>query len=366
MMTKNKHPLSLYVHVPFCNHICFYCDFSHVLTNPKTIQDWLSALKREYEEKKIAHDLKTIYIGGGTPSALDVDTLEAFLSLFDSHIKEIEEYTIEVNPESITKEKVECFLRHGINRISMGMQTSNDALLKEIGRTHTFEQTKQAMRLLKEVGFTNISLDLMYSLPKQTMEDLVASVHEAIKLEPTHISIYSLTIEENTVFGKKGVKPLEGDLEADMYFKILELLPQYGYQQYEISNFSLPGYESKHNLCYWNYEDFYGLGCGASGKENNIRYDKPSVLNAYLKNPLACTSIEESKEEQTFNAFMMGLRKKEGIYLPSFEQTDIQSLFGERINDLIHEGLLERNQDYLRCTKEGLPILNTILVRLLD
>ena len=357
-------PKSLYLHVPFCKTICYYCDFCHSVYTRKQANLWLETIKKELALKDVSTNLDTIYIGGGTPSALDDDLLDSLLDMLDPYTRCIKEYTIEVNPETMTKEKVSILKKHGINRISMGLQSSDKSLLKLMNRHHDLEDVKRVMDLFREQDITNISLDLMYSLPTQTLEILKKSIEDTIALKPSHISIYSLTIEENSVFGKKGYQSLDDDLEADMYELACTELAKQGYKQYEISNFCLDGKESKHNLAYWHYEDFYGISLGASGKENGIRYDNTTNFKEYYENPLKRNETLLSKDDQIFENIMMSLRLKKGLNITNFnEKYDISlvALYQNAIQSNIIQGNLMIEDDYLKCTEKGYPILNTIL-----
>ena len=359
----------LYLHVPFCKSICYYCDFCHMAYNAAMAEKWLSALEKEFCLRTFSKDLKTIYIGGGTPSALTDEELERVLQLLEPYSGRCEEYTIEVNPETVTQTKVNLFQNYGINRISMGLQTSDDALLSSIGRRHTFADVKAAVQRLKQGGIDNISLDIMYGLPHQTLSSLQKTVEDAVSLSPKHISLYSLTIEENSVFGKRGVQPCDSDLEADMYDWIVEALPQYGYDQYEISNFSLHGYESRHNKAYWYYKDFYGVSAGASGKQSHIRYDNTDNIAAYCLDPLLREEIPLTKEDEAFEMIMMSLRLVEGLDLQRYAEVvgeRFEVHYGEKCTKLIEEGLLETCDGHVRATKHGMKILNSVLVALMD
>lgn len=357
-------PKSLYLHVPFCKTICYYCDFCHSVYSRKQALLWLETVKKEITLKNINTCLDTIYIGGGTPSSLDDDLVDSLLGLLDPYARFVKEYTIEVNPETMTKEKVSILKKHGINRISMGLQSSDKSLLKLMNRHHDLEDVKRVMSLFYEQDITNISLDLMYSLPTQTLEILKKSIEDTIALKPSHISIYSLTIEENSVFGKKGYQSLDDDLEADMYeFACLEL-EKHGYKQYEISNFCLEGKESRHNLAYWHYLDFYGISLGASGKENGIRYDNTTIFKEYYDNPLKRNETILPKDDQIFENIMMSLRLKQGINIREFNKKydiSLVELYQKPIYDHIEQGNLMIEDDYLKCTEKGYPILNTIL-----
>lgn len=359
----------LYLHVPFCRSICAYCDFCHTVYTEKQADAWLAALRKEFEVRQPAKAVRTIYIGGGTPSALSCRQLEELFSLLSPFTAGVQEYTMEANPESVTEEKAVLMRKYGIGRVSMGLQTSSGALLHVIGRRHTYEDVRQAADILRRAGIGNLSLDLMYGLPGQTMEDLRQSCLDAIALHPQHLSLYSLTVEENTVFGKKGIRPADSDLEADMYDWIAEELPRHGYRKYEISNFALPGYESQHNTAYWEYRDFCGMSCGASGKENHSRYDVVRSLAAYCRNPLARTEIPLSRADEQFEMIMMSLRMVRGMSLQRYEdafQEPFERRFGQKAGHLIRDGLLEIRDGYVRATAYGLEILNTVLVELMD
>lgn len=368
-ITNKTQPSHLYLHVPFCSHICGYCDFAHVVYQNPQADSWLEAVERELKEKKISTSLTTVYIGGGTPTSLSAQQLQRLLSDLDPYVSQAKEYTIEINPETLDEEKCQILKDHGINRASIGFESSDPKLLALMGRHHDYACIERGMTMLKKYGIENISLDLMYSLPFQTMEMLQKSVEDALQLQPRHLSLYSLTVEENTVFGKKGYRNLDEDEEADMYEWICSFLPQNGFTQYEVSNFCRDGYESLHNLGYWHYDDFYGIGCGASGKENHVRYDHPKNLRSYLEDPLYVEKTELSQEDEMFEMLMMGVRLKKGMDLHLFEKR-----FGCRFDD-VYKAPLERmissgnmivENGYLKCTDRGYEIMNTLLVEFLS
>ncbi len=367
-MNQNKKPQALYVHVPFCRSICYYCDFCHRFYQEKEADAWLQALRKEILYFSPGPDLRTVYIGGGTPTALSDAQLDSLLCLLDPYTKNVREYTIEINPETLDENKAAILAEHGINRASIGLQTADEELLKKIGRHHTAAGVAEAVRLLKDHGIDNISLDLMYSLPDQNMASLRESIRFALSLQPKHLSLYSLTVEENTVFGRKGITPLDEDTEADMYEEICRILPQAGYRQYEISNFALPGYESQHNLVYWHYEDFYGLSAGASGMEDHCRYDKPSNLSEYLNDPLKRDVIPLTRKDEMFETVMMGLRLKDGIFLQDFQNRfgmSFSQAFGAPAEKLLDEGKLQITDGKLKCADAYYHLLNSVLSDLL-
>lgn len=368
MMTAGNKPEALYLHVPFCRHICFYCDFCHVVWQPEKSRRWLEALEKEISSRQISPHLRTIYIGGGTPSCLPYDQLERLLQLLQPYSTYVEEYTIEINPETLDERKAELMASFGINRASIGMQSSDKDLLKMMGRRHDLNMVKTTAGCLRRAGISNISLDLMYSLPGQTMEVLKQSVDDALSMDPDHLSLYSLTVEENTVFGKKGMEHLDDDTEADMYEWITKYLEEKGYHQYEISNFAKAGRESEHNLTYWRYDDFYGVSCGASGKENGCRYDNIRDLNAYLEDPLSREVTVLDEDDRIFETVMMGLRMRRGMDMNRFAERygrTMHEVFGKDLDRMLVEGLLEEEGNMLRCTDRGFELLNEILIELM-
>ncbi len=360
---------SLYVHVPFCASVCFYCDFFRQVYRKETADAWLDALEYELHHTAVGEGLETIYIGGGTPSSLSELQFERLLSLLDPYKNDISEYTVELNPETVSEAKINTLLMHGVNRVSIGLQSHDAALLKQMNRRHSFEDVKRLVHQISACGISNISLDLMYSLPSQTMESLQESTRRAVSLNPAHLSLYSLTVEENSVFGKQGVQPLDEDTEADMYEWICSYLSKHGYDHYEISNFARDGKESLHNVRVWEYENFYGIGCGASGKDETGRYDHPGSLKQYLKDPVAKRYTVLSEAERMYETVMMGLRLSRGIRRARFQKIfgkDLTEVYPETINSLCREGMLVMNEERLYCSAQGFELLNTVLVRFME
>jgi oxygen-independent coproporphyrinogen-3 oxidase len=358
---------ALYVHVPFCDKICAYCDFTRVVTHPKLISEYLGALKAELESYPL-NFYKTIYIGGGTPTALNEKELTILFEILKPSSKMVHEYTIEINPESLTLDKVKVMKRYGINRVSLGVQTFDENELKLLHRSHTLEDIISAINLLRTHQITNISIDLIYGLPLQTLESFERSIHEAFKLPITHLSLYSLTIEPHSEFGRQKLTKVSDEMEESMYFKAIELFKSYGFHQYEISNFTKDK-PSQHNSVYWHSEDYLGIGPGAVSLLKNKRIENTKNLMNYQKGLFHESIIELTLEDQRYEFMMMGLRLKEGITLDRY-----QTRFGEpmsihyekQINNLIKKGWLEMKEGSLRCSEEGFPLLNTILGELLD
>ncbi|MFC0473443.1 radical SAM family heme chaperone HemW [Halalkalibacter kiskunsagensis] len=366
-----------YIHIPFCEHICHYCDFNKVFLKNQPVDDYIHSLLLEMKRTMGDHPttgLKTVYIGGGTPTALSAKQLDVLLKGMQEvlPIKHIEEYTIEVNPDSIEENKLDVLKKYGINRLSMGVQTFNEQLLKGIGRTHTRSSVEDAIARSRAAGFSNISLDLMFGLPNQLPIHFTETINEAIALSVEHISAYSLKVEEKTVFfnrkrqGKLTLPPEED--EVMMYQDLLNRTKDAGLLQYEISNFAKNGFESKHNLVYWNNEEYYGFGAGAHGYVNGIRYQNHGPIPKYLKaieqgSAPTLHTHEVSPVERIEEAMFMGLRKREGVPFDVFEKLYGRSLlecFGEQIELLQERGLVKVNSDSIKLTEEGLLLGNEV------
>lgn len=354
---------SCYIHVPFCDSICSYCDFERCKSHPVLMDKWLHQIIKDIESRK-DEDLKTIYIGGGTPSALSVSQLDELLTSLD-HFHPME-YTIEANIENLTTQKIQLLVKHKINRISLGVQTLDNDLLKIINRKHTKESIFSKIEEINKSGIQNISVDMIYGLPTQTLEIWERDLNE-IASNPyiSHISIYSLTIEENSTFGRNRIEKVSEELDEEMYFKAIECLRNKGFHQYEISNFARNNHESCHNKAYWKYEDFIGIGCGAYGKENHIYYHIPFNINDYIHqmNNVEKTYLE--KEDEMFESIMMSLRMKEGIDIEYWNKQfscDLINVYADAIQKNIQLSNLVIENGFLRCSEKGFGLLNTILV----
>ncbi len=371
-ISMQSKPTSAYVHVPFCTQICFYCDFSKVFIKNQPVDDYLVHLMQEVDSYDI-RTLRTLYIGGGTPTALSAKQLDFLLQELDKRLdlSQIEEFTIEANPGDLTAEKVEVLAASKVNRVSLGVQTFDDLMLKKIGRSHTVKDIYDNIDRLKQAGFHNISIDLIYALPGQTIDQVKENVARAIGLDIPHMSLYSLILENHTVFmnrmrrGKLNL-PQE-DTEAEMFDYIISELEQAGFEHYEISNFSKPGFESRHNLMYWDNAEYYGLGAGASGYVDGIRYRNHGPIRHYLK------AVEEgnarvheevlSKQEQMEEEMFLGLRKKSGVSITRFSQKfgeDFKKIYGDVVAELATDGLLKVEHDVVRMTKKGLFLGDTV------
>lgn len=357
-----------YLHVPFCQDICAYCDFFRCRYHVGLAEKWLAAIAKELTIKKLS-PLTTMYIGGGTPSALQPQQLETLLSLLVPYTKEVNEYTIEANVESLTDEKLDICQRYGVNRISLGVQSLQPSLLNQMHRHHTSEDVLACIKRIHAHGIHNISIDMIYGLPKQSLAMWEEDLHTIVSSFPIqHISLYGLTIEPHSKFGRQGIQNIDEDIEADMYDLAITLLQQYGFQQYEISNFAKPKYASLHNQVYWRYEDFYGIGCGASGKDKRGRYENTSNLETYLQQGASSVYEKLDTKAQMFEMIMMSLRMKQGISRQAFFERfgkDISEVYGSIIEKQKEKGLLLVDEEKIWASERGFHLLNDVLVEFL-
>ncbi|HEN2646416.1 TPA: oxygen-independent coproporphyrinogen III oxidase [Streptococcus agalactiae] len=367
-----KKPTSAYVHIPFCTQICYYCDFSKVFIKNQPVDAYLQALIREFRSYDIT-ELRTLYIGGGTPTSISAVQLDYLLTELsrDLNLNTLEEFTIEANPGDLTVDKIEVLQKSAVNRVSLGVQTFNDKHLKRIGRSHNEAQIYSTIDALKTAGFQNISIDLIYALPGQTMDDVRSNVAKALSLNIPHLSLYSLILEHHTVFMNKMRRgklhlPTE-DLEAEMFEYIISEMERNGFEHYEISNFTKPGFESRHNLMYWDNVEYYGVGAGASGYLDGIRYRNRGPIQHYLKGVSEGNArlSEEvlSKNEMMEEELFLGLRKKEGVSIGKFEQkfgTSFEKRYGQIVQELQSDGLLKENNGFIQMTKKGFFLGDTV------
>ncbi|GAB3050737.1 radical SAM family heme chaperone HemW [Virgibacillus ainsalahensis] len=367
---------SVYIHIPFCQQLCQYCDFVKFYYNEKAATEYIEALAHEINMningKK--NKIRTIFIGGGTPTALNKEQLRSLFQIIHEKfdVSNVEEFSIEVNPGDLDMEKTKLLQAFGINRISFGVQVMDDKMLKRLGRLHRVSDVYETVDLLNKHNFTNISLDLIYALPHQTVEQFKKSLDEAVSFNLPHYSTYALQIEPKTVFYQKHKKgklhrPAEDD-EVQMYEILRKTMQGNGQRQYEISNFAKPGFESKHNLTYWGNEYYYGFGAGAHAYLPGKRIANIRPLPEYMKKAMDSgkpilqvdeISLKERIEEEMF----LGLRRIDGIDKGSFEQKFgilPEKLYKYPIADLTHRGLLEENSQNLRLTDKGLLLANRV------
>ena len=357
---------SVYIHIPFCSDICSYCDFCKMYYNSNLVLKYLDALKKEISLNYKNEVINTIYIGGGTPSCLSLEQLKYLFKILKIFKTDNLEYTIECNIESITEDKLIMFKKNGINRISIGIETLNLKYIKFLNRHHNKDMVIDKINLVKKY-FTNINIDLIYAIPGQTIKELEEDLDFIINLGVNHISTYSLIIEEHTKFFINNTTSIDDELDYKMYKHICNKLGDNGYDHYEISNFSKLGYESRHNLVYWNNFEYYGFGLGASGYINNIRYENTRSINNYLKGNYIKDFHKLDNDEIIENEFILGLRKIKGINKQEFNNKyhiDINKI--KSVEELINEEKLIDDGINIYINKKYLYTSNDILVEFIN
>lgn len=363
---------SLYVHIPFCLKKCLYCDFNSYID--LYLQDeYIKSLVKEIERIDNL-SFRTIFVGGGTPTVLSLNNLMALLESLKRFTPD--EFTFEANPGTINKEKMLLMKEYGVNRISIGLQAWQDNLLQRLGRIHKLCDFLSSYEIIRNSGFNNINVDLMFAIPEQKMEDWVETVENVLRLNPEHISCYSLIIEEGTPFfdmykeGKLDVA--DEDTEREMYYYTVKTLGKYGYNQYEISNFAKTGYECRHNITYWNAEEYIGVGAGAHSYTGCKRYSNYRSIYDYIKGIEMGSTVEEetilSINDEISEFMFMGLRMTQGIEKRKFKErfkTDIYNIYKKEIKDLIKKRLITDNGEFIRLTEKGIDLSNQVFVSFL-
>ena len=364
----------LYIHIPFCKARCLYCDFTTYTGREDRMGPYVRALAKEVELQLGGAIPDSIFIGGGTPTSLNDESFQLLMDIIRPLTgRPTQEVTIEANPEAVTPVKVQMMKAGGINRVSMGLQSTDNILLRNIGRIHSYERFIESYELLRKEGFTNLSFDLITALPGQDETVIRETIKKAIELQPEHVSVYSMILEEGTPFytlHEAGKLTLPDD-ETDRKFQdlFLEYLEKAGYHRYEISNYSRPGFESRHNLNYWNFGEYYACGVAASGFMNGVRHTNTRSLDDYIEGmenggdiraEVHTNSLEDSMEEFLF----MGLRKTEGVSLSEFQERfgkDLFHVYGDIPQRFLEGGHMIRENDRLRLSSKGLDISNYIL-----
>ncbi|EOU1489529.1 MAG: radical SAM family heme chaperone HemW [Clostridium perfringens] len=369
--------ISLYIHIPFCAQKCLYCDFPSFARKDHLRKVYIEALNKEIISLREKHnnlEINTIFIGGGTPSVLEADELECLLKeVAKLNMAKYIEYSMECNPGNLTEEKLEVMKKYGVNRISMGLQAKQDNLLKGLGRIHNYKTFKENFLLAKKVGFNNINVDLMFGLPNQRLNEWEETLREIISLEPAHISAYSLIIEEGTAFynlyeNDKLKLPTEEE-ERKMYHLAKKILEENGFNQYEISNYAKERKECRHNLAYWNMDNWIGVGSAAASYINGKRIKNISSVEEYInsineKGEAVEEIINNSKNDNMEEFMFMGLRKINGIDENEFKKRfsmNINDVYGEILNKYIDEGLLIRESGRIFLSEKGIEISNVIM-----
>ena len=362
-----NHVDHIYIHIPFCTHICAYCDFVKSFYQPQLAE---KVVNRLIEDIRLldSKSIKTLYIGGGTPSALSTDQLSELCQAVAHQWPDIQEWTVEINPDDMTFEKMVILTKFGVNRLSMGVQATQSRLLDIITRHHTFEDVKKVTDWAHECGIEDISYDLMYGLPTQTIEEFEISMREVLALNPTHCSLYALTIEPNTTFGRKKIQPVDNELEGKMYECAVTTLTQAGYEHYEVSSFTRNKHYSKHNLSYWKYKNFIGLGPGAASKVNNRRWTNTKNIHHYtIGEKLIQEDIQLSEDDQVIEKLMMGLRLNQILPWSHINyREEIRSKIEKSLEKPKQYGWVIVNDDGIQSTASGRLFLHDIIVTIMQ
>ena len=375
--------LGLYIHVPFCAQKCYYCDFNSYKINSNQKKEYLINIEREMKFYKGEFKDKcfdTVFFGGGTPSILTVDELKELVNNINENfnIKKDAEITIECNPGTINREKLEAMKKMGINRLSIGLQATQNYHLKSIGRIHTYEEFEKNYYDALDIGFKNINIDLMYALPNQKTQEWKDTLDKIINLNPSHISAYSLILEEGTklydMYQNKEFELLDEDTDINMYNYTIDTLKRHGYNQYEISNYSKEGLECKHNIIYWKCDNYLGLGPGASGFIGDTRYSNIEDICEYNKcimqniRPVS-EEIELTKKDKIEEFIFMGLRMNEGINIDVFKErfdTNFYDIYQEVMDKLIKRELVIFDGKNISLTQKGTEISNSVFIEFLN
>lgn len=382
IIQNKRSSTSAYIHIPFCEHICYYCDFNKVFLEGQPVDEYIESLLKEIRltlEQRPTEVSETIYIGGGTPTSLSAKQLDVLLAGVHRYLptSTTKEFTVEANPGDLTEDKLEVLKSHGVNRLSMGVQTFDDRLLKKIGRKHSVQDVYDTIKLLEKKQFDNVSIDLIYALPGQTLDSFRDTLSKALAFDLPHYSMYSLILENKTMFMnwvRQGrlVLPSQED-ETRMFEEAIEAMEKSGHHQYEISNFAKSGKESMHNLVYWDNENYYGFGAGASGYLGQTRYKNFGPIQHYMKplkeNQLPIFEKEViSYENQIEEEMFLGLRKLEGVSMSHFEEKFKQKLttvYQKVIPELEAQNLAKIEGDFFRLTDKGLFIGNDVFEKFL-
>ena len=370
-------PMEIYVHIPFCIKKCDYCDFLSGPSGPKEQADYVDALLEEINaaEEGKGRSVSSVFIGGGTPSVLD----ERFIGEILNHIRrkfqiaDHAEITIEVNPGTADRNKLQAYRTYGINRLSIGLQSPDDRELKILGRIHNYEQFLETYRSAREAGFDNINIDLMSAIPEQTYEDWEKNLRTVAELSPEHISAYSLIVEEGTPFWERELDLPDEDTEYRMYEDTAAILGEYGFHQYEISNYAKKGLECRHNKGYWQRTDYLGLGLGASSLVDHVRFSNTDNMEEYLRNSafpekIRCDRETLTEADEMAEFMFLGLRLTEGVSFVRFRQRfgkEMDTVYGKELQELAELGLLLRDESGVRLSRRGIDVSNAVFERFL-
>ncbi len=355
----------MYIHIPFCKSICSYCDFPKILNHPSFITKYLNSLLNEIKDKYLGEEINTIYIGGGTPSALNQKDLKYLFDIINTIKKSPDiEITFECNLNDINEELLTILKDNNVTRLSIGVQSFDKEKLKFLERNHTYKEAESIIKLCREYGFDNINIDLIYGVPKETINTLKKDINLILKLNPEHISTYALIVEDNTKIAIQGINPIDEDLDSEMYNIIRRKLKNYNH--YEISNFAKENKQSIHNKAYWQNKEYYGFGLGAHGYINSVRYENTKNINKYIEGNYLNKEEVLSNQDILDNELMLGLRLINGINLQEFYnkyEKNIQEVFN--VQELINNKELIYQDGNIKIHPDKLYIMNEILIKLL-
>ena len=354
---------SVYVHIPFCKSICSYCDFCKFLYKDTWVNIYLDTLSKEIDKYYEGDTVKTIYIGGGTPSCLSIDNIhKLFKILRKIKMSNVYELTFECNINDINKELLDTLSLYGVNRLSIGIESFNEKNLEFMNRKHSKKDIIDKIKLCRIHDFDNINVDLMYALPTEKLWTVKKDLDEILKLNVEHISTYSLIIEDHTMLYYNKIKPIPEELDYKMYNYICKKLAKKGFHHYEVSNFAKPGYESMHNLTYWNNEDYYGFGLGSHGYVNQIRYENTRNFNKYIKEDFRLNELLVSNQEEMENELILGLRKLDGINVNEFNKKFNNDIFNAfKIDEALKKGYLKLKGEMLFIPESKIYVMNEII-----
>ena len=373
MKNTRRRPLELYIHIPFCVRKCQYCDFLSGPSDEETKDRYIEALLQEIHAAEHTEDYEivSVFIGGGTPSALKAEAIASVMRTLQEKFFFCEdaEVTIEANPGTVDSEKLMTYRNAGINRLSLGLQSTDAEELKMLGRIHSYEEFLQSYQWAREAGFSNINIDLMFAIPGQCYEGWIENLRMVAALGPEHISAYSLIIEEGTPFSRKKLDLPDEDTEYRMYEDVAVVLKEYGYHQYEISNYAKAGCECRHNEGYWQRKDYLGLGLGAASLLGKERFSNTSDMQEYLKNSSAPEKIQKNwelltREDEMAEFMFLGLRMTQGVSKKEFQEyfgTAIENIYGEVLKKYKKQGLLLEESGRIFLSREGIHVSNAVM-----
>ena len=358
---------SIYIHIPFCNSICSYCDFCKVLYNKEWVNKYLICLEEEIKNRYDNELINTLYIGGGTPSSLDIDFLKKLMDICKIfNIDDKYEFTFECNINDITEEKLEILKKNGVNRLSIGIESFDKKKLKFMERSSNYEEVLEKINLCRNLDFNNINVDLIYGIPGENLHTLKNDLKKMLTLDVEHISTYSLMVEDNTKIGIKGIKPIREELDSKMYKYIVKFLTNNGYEHYEVSNFCKPDKYSRHNLNYWQNKEYFGFGCGASGYIGNVRYTNTLSISKYLNKDIKNMEELLSLKDVMDNEIMLGLRLTKGINLQEFfnkYEVNLQEVYN--IKPLLKNKELIYKDGNIFINPKYIYVMNEILIKII-